>query len=119
MDETFPESESTTGGAMPPSDDAATAGAEKPHFAQFAPVEAPDQAASHAGPQGDGFPGGEIPESSGFSWRLPGQQLPTQQVQGGIPNEFDHLFRDAPEDNRRSLMPGQGPIGVSLSGNGG
>lgn len=119
MDETFPESESTTGGALPPSGDAATAGAEKPHFAQFAPAEAPDQAVSPAGPQGDGFPGGEIPESSGFSWRLPGQQLPTQQVQGGIPNEFDHLFRDAPEDNRRSLMPGQGPIGVSLSGNGG
>ncbi|WP_344658539.1 hypothetical protein [Catenulispora subtropica] len=116
MDETFHESESTTGGAVPPSEDAATAGAEKPHIAQFAPVEAPEQAVSHAGPQGDGYPGGEIPESSGFSWRLPGQQLPTQQVQGGIPNEFDHLFRDAPEDDRRSLMPGQGPIGVSLSG---
>ncbi|NUP46860.1 MAG: hypothetical protein HOW97_06030 [Catenulispora sp.] len=120
MDETFHESESTAGGAVPPSGDAATAGADTPYIAQFAPVEAPEQAVSPAGPPGhngsraDGFPGGEIPESSGFSWRLPGQQMPTQQAQGGIPNEFDHLFRDAPEDDRRSLMPGQGPIGVSL-----
>ncbi|NUR58348.1 MAG: hypothetical protein HOV87_06590 [Catenulispora sp.] len=135
MDETFPESESTTGGAVPPPGDAATAGADRLHIAQFAPVERPEQAVSPAGPYGsqgqgpqnngpqgppgDGFPGGEVPESSGFSWRLPGQQLPTQQVQGGIPNEFDHLFRDAPQDDRRSLMPGQGPIGVSLQGGAG
>jgi hypothetical protein len=124
MDETFPESESPTGGAMPPPEDAATAGAQMPHTAQFAPAETPEQAVSPTGPQNgpgpqaDGYPGGEMPESSGFSWRLPGQQLPTQQVQGGIPNEFDHLFRDAPEDNRRSLMPDQGPIGVSLQGGG-
>jgi hypothetical protein len=39
-----------------------------------------------------------------------------QHAQGGIPNEFDHLFRDAPADNRHSLMPNQGTIGVALPG---
>ncbi|WP_370365107.1 hypothetical protein [Catenulispora sp. GP43] len=67
-------------------------------------------------PEDDGFPGGPIPESSGFSWRLPGQPAPVQHAQGGIPNEFDHLFRDAPADDRRSLMPNQGTIGVSVPG---
>lgn len=116
MDETLNESGSAAGGVPSPSEDAASAQADTPHTAQFAPVETPEQAVSPAPPAPDGFPGGEIPESSGFSWRLPGQQMPTQQAQGGIPNEFDHLFRDAPADGRRSLMPGQGPIGVSVPG---
>lgn len=122
MDEMQYQSESTAEGAVAPSDDVATADAGKPHTAQFAPVEAPVQAVSPAPPgapahpEDDGFPGGQAPESSGFSWRLPGQQAPVQHAQGGIPNEFDHLFRDAPVDDRRSLMPGQGTIGVSVPG---
>jgi hypothetical protein len=87
-----------------------------PHTAQFAPVETPGQAFSPAQPEDDGYPGGPIPESSGFSWRLPGQPAPVQHAQGGIPNEFDHLFRDAPTDDRRSLMPNQGTIGVAVPG---
>lgn len=116
MDETLQESEPTAEGGRAPSEDVATAGAEKPHTAQFAPVEAPYQAVSPAPPEEDGFPGGPIPESSGFSWRLPGQPAPVQHAQGGIPNEFDHLFRDAPAGNRQSLMPNQGTIGVAVPG---
>jgi hypothetical protein len=129
MDETLQESESTSEGVVAPSDDVATAGAQMPRTAQFAPVETPAQAVSPAPsaaqysggqypgqPEDDGFPGGPLPESSGFSWRLPGQPAPVQHAQGGIPNEFDHLFRDAPVDDRRSLMPGQGTIGVSVPG---
>jgi hypothetical protein len=62
----------------------------------------------------DGLPGGPIPSSSGFSWRLPGTPAPAPVSQGGIPNEFDHLFRDSGAESRRSLMPGQGAIGVSV-----
>jgi len=116
MDETLHQSEPTPGGGQAPPDDVATAEAESAHTARFAPVEMPGQAVSPAQPEDDGFPGGPIPESSGFSWRLPGQPAPAQQVQGGIPNEFDHLFRDAPADGRRSLMPNQGTIGVSVPG---
>ena len=116
MDETLQESEPTAEGGHAPSEDVATANAEKPHTAQFAPVETPGQAFSPAQPEDDGFPGGPIPESSGFSWRLPGQPAPVQHAQGGIPNEFDHLFRDAPADDRRSLMPNQGTIGVAVPG---
>jgi hypothetical protein len=120
MDETQHESEPTSEGLVAPSDGVATAGPEKPHTAQFAPVETPAPAVSSAqpvaSPEDDGFPGGPIPESSGFSWRLPGQPAPVQHAQGGIPNEFDHLFRDTPFDDRRSLMPGQGTIGVSVPG---
>jgi hypothetical protein len=65
-------------------------------------------------PTHDGFPGGDAPESSGFSWRLPGSAPVVMHSQGGIPNEFDHLFRDSDEDRRRSLMPSQSPIGVAL-----
>ncbi|WP_194923835.1 hypothetical protein [Catenulispora pinisilvae] len=118
MDETH-ERESTAGGGQAPPEDVATAEAEKPYTAQFAPVETPTQAVSPVPPEEDGFPGGPIPESSGFSWRLPGQPAPVQQAQGGIPNEFDHLFRDAPADGRRSLMPNQGTIGVSVPGTAG
>jgi len=116
MDETLHESEPKTAGGEPPSGDSATAEPGLPRTAHFAPVERPDQGVSPAQPVDDGRPGGEIPESSGFSWRLPGQQIPVQQAQGGIPNEFDHLFRDAPEDGRRSLLPDQGPIGISVPG---
>ncbi|MEY9862371.1 hypothetical protein ABH935_008016 [Catenulispora sp. GAS73] len=116
MDETLQESEPTAEGGRAPSEDAATAQAGMPHTAQFAPVETPYQAVSPAPPEEDGYPGGPIPESSGFSWRLPGQPAPVQHAQGGIPNEFDHLFRDAPADNRHSLMPNQGTIGVSVPG---
>lgn len=116
MDETLQQSEPTAEGGRAPSEDVATPEPEKPHPAQFAPTEAPYQAASPAPPEEDGFPGGPIPESSGFSWRLPGQPAPVQHAQGGIPNEFDHLFRDAPADNRHSLMPNQGTIGVAVPG---
>ncbi|MEZ0106087.1 hypothetical protein ABH920_000068 [Catenulispora sp. EB89] len=116
MDETLQESEPTAEGGRAPSEDAATAQAGMSHTAQFAPVETPHQAVSPAPPEDDGYPGGPIPESSGFSWRLPGQPAPVQHAQGGIPNEFDHLFRDAPVDNRHSLMPNQGTIGVSVPG---
>ena len=116
MDETLQESEPTAEGGRAPSGDAATAQAGMSHTAQFAPVETPHQAVSPAPPEDDGYPGGPIPESSGFSWRLPGQPAPVQHAQGGIPNEFDHLFRDAPVDNRHSLMPNQGTIGVSVPG---
>ncbi|WP_194916075.1 hypothetical protein [Catenulispora rubra] len=116
MDETLQESEPTAEGGRAPSEDAATAQAGMSHTAQFAPVETPYQAVSPAPPEDDGYPGGPIPESSGFSWRLPGQPAPVQHAQGGIPNEFDHLFRDAPVDNRHSLMPNQGTIGVSVPG---
>jgi hypothetical protein len=116
MDETLHESEPTAEGGRAPSEDVATAEAGTPHTAQFAPVETPGQAVSSVPPDDDGFPGGPIPESSGFSWRLPGQPAPVQHAQGGIPNEFDHLFRDAPADDRRSLMPNQGTIGVSVPG---
>lgn len=60
------------------------------------------------------FPGGDAPSSSGFSWRVPGSLPTVMHSQGGIPNEFDHLFRDSDADGRRSLMPSQGPIGVSM-----
>ncbi|MFL6115571.1 MAG: hypothetical protein ACJ786_30125 [Catenulispora sp.] len=120
MDETLHESDPDTAGGEPPAGDSATAEPGLPRTAHFAPVERPDQrpdqGVSPAQPVDDGRPGGEVPESSGFSWRLPGQQAPAQQVQGGIPNEFDHLFRDAPEDGRRSLLPDQGPIGISVPG---
>lgn len=117
MDETLQESEPAAEGGHTPSDGVATADAQMPHTAQFAPVETPGQAVSFPPqPEDDGLPGGQIPESSGFSWRLPGQPVPVQHAQGGIPNEFDHLFRDAPSDDRRSLMPNQGPIGVSVPG---
>jgi hypothetical protein len=116
MDETLHESEPTTEGGRAPSEDVATANSGKPHTAQFAPAETPGQAFSPAQPEDDGYPGGQIPESSGFSWRLPGQPAPVRQAQGGIPNEFDHLFRDAPADDRRSLMPNQGTIGVAVPG---
>lgn len=116
MDETLQESEPTAEGGHAPSEDVATANAGKPHTAQFAPVETPGQAFSPAQPEDDGFPGGPIPESSGFSWRLPGQPAPVRHAQGGIPNEFDHLFRDAPTDDRRSLLPNQGTIGVAVPG---
>jgi hypothetical protein len=116
MDETLQESEPTAEGGRAPSEDAATAEAGMPHTAQFAPVETPHQAVSPAPSEDDGYPGGPMPESSGFSWRLPGQPAPVQHAQGGIPNEFDHLFRDAPADNRHSLMPNQGTIGVSVPG---
>ena len=119
MDEMLHHSEQTAEGGHAPSDDGATAEPETPHTAQFAPIDAPHQAVSPAPPEDDGFPGGPIPESSGFSWRLPGQPVPTQHAQGGIPNEFDHLFRDAPADNRHSLMPNQGTIGVAVPGNAG
>ena len=116
MDETLQESDPKAEGGHAPSEGVATAEADKPHTAQFAPVETPGQAVSPAQPEEDGFPGGPIPESSGFSWRLPGQPVPVQHAQGGIPNEFDHLFRDAPADDRRSLMPNQGTIGVAVPG---
>ena len=116
MDETLHESEPATEGGHAPSEDGATAQAGMPHTAQFAPVETPHQAVSPAPPEDDGYPGGPIPESSGFSWRLPGQPVPVQHAQGGIPNEFDHLFRDAPAGSRHSLMPNQGTIGVSVPG---
>ncbi|MEY9890771.1 hypothetical protein ABIA35_000752 [Catenulispora sp. MAP12-49] len=116
MDETLQESEPTAEGGRAPSEGAATAEAGMPHTAQFAPVEMPGQAVSPVPPEDDGYPGGPIPESSGFSWRLPGQPAPVQHAQGGIPNEFDHLFRDAPADDRRSLMPNQGTIGVAVPG---
>jgi len=113
MDEMLHESEPESAGGEQPSGDSATAQPGMPQTVHFAPVEQPDQAVSPAQPVDDGLPGGEVPESSGFSWRLPGQPAAAQPVQGGIPNEFDHLFRDAPEDGRHSLLPGQGPIGVS------
>lgn len=116
MDETLQDSEPTAEGGRAPSEDVATAYSGTPHTAQFAPVETPGQAFSPAQPEDDGYPGGQIPESSGFSWRLPGQPAPVQHAQGGIPNEFDHLFRDAPADDRRSLMPNQGTIGVAVPG---
>ena len=146
MDETLQESEPTAEGGHAPSEDVATAEAEKAHTAQFAPVETPGPGTPGSGtpgsgmpgsgtpgsetpgsetpgwtvspaqPEDDGFPGGPIPDSSGFSWRLPGQPVPVQHAQGGIPNEFDHLFRDAPADDRRSLMPNQGTIGVAVPG---
>jgi hypothetical protein len=62
----------------------------------------------------DGRPGGPTPSSSGFSWRVGGRPSPVMQSQGGIPNEFDHLFRDSDADGRRSLMPSQGAFGVVM-----
>ena len=120
MDETLHE-ESAAEGAVPPSEDAVTAESQNPQnpqTAQFGQAEQAEHAEAQpaAQPQDDGFPGGDTPESSGFSWRLPGTPVPTAYAQGGIPNEFDHLFRDSSEQQRRSLMPGQGPIGVAIPG---
>ena len=76
-------------------------------------VASPEHEPMPAPPVDDGLPGGDEPSSSGFSWRVRGSAPAVMQSQGGIPNEFDHLFRDSEQDGRHSLLPTQGPISVA------